>query len=255
MTSGAARGLLALGWADRRRPVTAGYLGYVDGSRARGASSARAATVRAADGGLARLARRHRPRRTRTCASRPMTASRSSGWLIPAERETRAAVILMHGFTLASPPWLAGFVPWLRRRYNVLQFDFRGHGSSDRRADHARDARAARRGRGGTLPRRAAGSGRSRSWASAWAARSRSWPRPTCRWRRSSPMPRSPTSSTRSGTGCGPRATRSQRLGAADHRRGLGAAGSARGCISPIDRVAQIAPARPAAHRAAGRSR
>jgi dipeptidyl aminopeptidase/acylaminoacyl peptidase len=54
-----------------------------------------------------------------------------SGWLIPAGRETRAAVVLMHGFSWHRLPWLAGFVPWLQRRYHVLQFDFRGHGGSD----------------------------------------------------------------------------------------------------------------------------
>jgi len=54
-----------------------------------------------------------------------------SGWLVPAARETRAAVVLMHGFSWHRLPWLAGFVPWLQRRYNVLQFDFRGHGGSD----------------------------------------------------------------------------------------------------------------------------
>ena len=54
-----------------------------------------------------------------------------SGWLVPAARETRAAVVLMHGFSWHRLPWLAGFVPWLQKRYNVLQFDFRGHGGSD----------------------------------------------------------------------------------------------------------------------------
>ena len=54
-----------------------------------------------------------------------------SGWLVPAGRETRAAVVLMHGFSWHRLPWLAGFVPWLQRRYHVLQFDFRGHGGSD----------------------------------------------------------------------------------------------------------------------------
>jgi dipeptidyl aminopeptidase/acylaminoacyl peptidase len=54
-----------------------------------------------------------------------------SGWLVPAARETRAAVVLMHGFSWHRLPWLAGFVPWLQHRYNVLQFDFRGHGGSD----------------------------------------------------------------------------------------------------------------------------
>lgn len=54
-----------------------------------------------------------------------------SGWLIPAERDTRAAVIVMHGFTGHRLGELAAFTPWLRRRYHVLQFDFRGHGVSD----------------------------------------------------------------------------------------------------------------------------
>jgi uncharacterized protein len=52
------------------------------------------------------------------------------GWLIPAERETRASVIVLHGFTGHRLPELAAVVPWLRRRYHVLQFDFRGHGAS-----------------------------------------------------------------------------------------------------------------------------
>ena len=54
-----------------------------------------------------------------------------AGWLIPAGRETRAAVVLLHGFSWHRLPWLTGFVPWLQPRYNVLQFDFRGHGDSD----------------------------------------------------------------------------------------------------------------------------
>ncbi len=54
-----------------------------------------------------------------------------SGWLVQARRETRAAVILMHGFSWNRLPWLAGYVPWLAERYHVLQFDFRGHGVSD----------------------------------------------------------------------------------------------------------------------------
>ena len=53
------------------------------------------------------------------------------GWLIAAERDTRAAVILLHGFSWHRVPWLSMFVPWLRERYHVLQFDFRGHGASD----------------------------------------------------------------------------------------------------------------------------
>jgi uncharacterized protein len=55
---------------------------------------------------------------------------RLAGWLIPAVRDTRSIVILMHGFTGHRLPELAAFVPWLQRRYHVLQFDFRGHGDS-----------------------------------------------------------------------------------------------------------------------------
>ena len=54
-----------------------------------------------------------------------------AGWLIPAGRETRAAVVLLHGFSWHRLPWLTQFVPWLQPRYNILQFDFRGHGHSD----------------------------------------------------------------------------------------------------------------------------
>jgi alpha-beta hydrolase superfamily lysophospholipase len=53
-----------------------------------------------------------------------------SGWLVPARRETRAAVILMHGFSWNRLGELSAFVPWLREHYHVLQFDFRGHGTS-----------------------------------------------------------------------------------------------------------------------------
>ena len=53
------------------------------------------------------------------------------GWLIPADRETRATVILMHGFSWHRLPWLTEFVPWIQPRFNILQFDFRGHGNSD----------------------------------------------------------------------------------------------------------------------------
>jgi uncharacterized protein len=52
------------------------------------------------------------------------------GWLIPSARPTRAAVVLLHGFSWHRLPWLTGFVPWLQPEYNVLQFDFRGHGDS-----------------------------------------------------------------------------------------------------------------------------
>ncbi len=53
-----------------------------------------------------------------------------SGWFIPAARETKTAVVVLHGFTGNRLPELAGFVPWLQRHHHVLQFDFRGHGES-----------------------------------------------------------------------------------------------------------------------------
>jgi alpha-beta hydrolase superfamily lysophospholipase len=54
-----------------------------------------------------------------------------SGWLIPPARETRTAVIVMHGFSGHRLPELAALVPWLHERHHVLQFDFRGHGESE----------------------------------------------------------------------------------------------------------------------------
>jgi alpha-beta hydrolase superfamily lysophospholipase len=54
-----------------------------------------------------------------------------SGWLVPSARDTRTAVILLHGFSGHRLPELAAFVPWLQERHHVLQFDFRGHGESD----------------------------------------------------------------------------------------------------------------------------
>ncbi|HVM25607.1 MAG TPA: alpha/beta fold hydrolase [Candidatus Limnocylindrales bacterium] len=54
-----------------------------------------------------------------------------SAWLVPAGRETRTAVIILHGFSGHRLPELAAFVPWLQERHHVLQFDFRGHGESD----------------------------------------------------------------------------------------------------------------------------
>jgi pimeloyl-ACP methyl ester carboxylesterase len=54
-----------------------------------------------------------------------------AGWLIPAQRETSAAVILLHGFSWHRLGWLRDFVPWLQPHYNLLLFDFRGHGESD----------------------------------------------------------------------------------------------------------------------------
>jgi len=53
-----------------------------------------------------------------------------SGWLVPAGRETRTAVVVLHGFGGHRLPELAAFVPWLQERHHVLQFDFRGHGES-----------------------------------------------------------------------------------------------------------------------------
>lgn len=54
-----------------------------------------------------------------------------TGWLVPSARETRTAVIVLHGFSGNRLPELVTFVPWLHERHNVLQFDFRGHGESD----------------------------------------------------------------------------------------------------------------------------
>jgi uncharacterized protein len=53
------------------------------------------------------------------------------GWFVPAARDTRTAVIILHGFSGHRLPELAAFVPWLHERHHVLQFDFRGHGESD----------------------------------------------------------------------------------------------------------------------------
>src|SRR5205823_14885731 len=53
-----------------------------------------------------------------------------SGWLVAARPETRSAVILMHGFSWNRLGELSAFVPWLREHYLVLQFVFRGHGTS-----------------------------------------------------------------------------------------------------------------------------
>jgi len=54
-----------------------------------------------------------------------------SGWLVPAARDTRTAVVVLHGFSGHRLPELAAFVPWLVERHHVLQFDFRGHGESE----------------------------------------------------------------------------------------------------------------------------
>ena len=90
---------------------------------------------------------------------------------------------------------------------------------------------------------------RSHCSGSAWAARSRSSRRPTCRWPRWSPMPPSPSSTTRSPTACARAAIRLPRLGA---RLVVAAPCSARGrgCGSDPRRGRDRA-ARPAADRAA----
>ena len=53
-----------------------------------------------------------------------------TGWFVPSARETRTAVVVLHGFSGHRLPELAAFVPWLHERHHVLQFDFRGHGES-----------------------------------------------------------------------------------------------------------------------------
>lgn len=53
-----------------------------------------------------------------------------SGWHIPSKRDTRTAVVVLHGFGGHRLPELAAFVPWIHERHHVLQFDFRGHGES-----------------------------------------------------------------------------------------------------------------------------
>lgn len=57
-----------------------------------------------------------------------------SGWLVPAARDTRTAVIVLHGFTGHRLAHLSGVVPWLHERHHVLTFDFRGHGQSEHRS-------------------------------------------------------------------------------------------------------------------------
>lgn len=71
-----------------------------------------------------------------------------SGWFIPAARETRTGVIVLHGFTGHRLAHLPGLVPWLRGDHNLLLFDFRGHGESESRqvtlgAHERRDVAAA----------------------------------------------------------------------------------------------------------------
>ena len=128
MSGGArSRSLAAwLGWLAGA--ITAGYLGYVSvagsrrlvrpGRRPLEADTGLPATP--ADLGLAY-------EDVRFTTDDGVTLS---GWLIPAGRATRSAVVVMHGFTGHRLAELAAFVPWLQPAYHVLQFDFRGHGAS-----------------------------------------------------------------------------------------------------------------------------
>ena len=128
MISGSSRGLLA--WAGRIvGAMTAGYLGYVGlvGSK-RLVRPATRPFEPPMEGWPASPADLNLPwEDVRFTTDDGVTLT---GWLIPAERDTRAAVIVMHGFTGHRLGELAAYVPWLRRRYHVLQFDFRGHGGS-----------------------------------------------------------------------------------------------------------------------------
>jgi uncharacterized protein len=56
-----------------------------------------------------------------------------TAWYVPATAEGAPTVLLAHG--LQDSKWtLLRLIPWLHRAgYNVLAFDFRGHGGSDRR--------------------------------------------------------------------------------------------------------------------------
>src|SRR5206468_1249515 len=126
--TGRRRGLI--GWLARvAGVVTFGYLGYltVEGSRRIVRPGRRPLVPEEGEPGTpAEIGLAHEDVRFTTDDGVTL-----SGWLVPAARETRAAVVLMHGFSWHRLPWLAGFEPWLQRRYNVLQFDFRGHGGSD----------------------------------------------------------------------------------------------------------------------------
>ena len=122
------RGLAA--WLGRIvAAAAAGYLGYisVEGSR-RVVRPGRRALEPDVEGGPATPADIGLPyEEVRFTTDDGVTLS---GWLIPAERETRGAIVLLHGFSGHRLPQLLAFVPWLRTRYHVLQIDFRGHGAS-----------------------------------------------------------------------------------------------------------------------------
>ncbi len=122
------RGLIA--WLGRIvGAVAAGYLGYVSIAGSRRLVHPDARPLEAGEGMAATPAEvglRYEDVRFTTDDGVTL-----SGWLIPAGRETRAAVIVMHGFSGHRLGELAAFVPWLQPTYHVLQFDFRGHGASD----------------------------------------------------------------------------------------------------------------------------
>jgi alpha-beta hydrolase superfamily lysophospholipase len=122
------RGLAA--WLGRIvAAAAAGYLGYisVEGSR-RVVRPGRRALEPDVEGGPATPADIGLPyEEVRFTTDDGVTLS---GWLIPAERETRGAIVLLHGFSGHRLPQLLAFVPWLRTRYHILQIDFRGHGAS-----------------------------------------------------------------------------------------------------------------------------
>lgn len=57
---------------------------------------------------------------------------RLKGWYIPAATPTDKVVIFQPGHGDNKSKYLGEFVPWLRTKYNVLTFDFRGCGESPR---------------------------------------------------------------------------------------------------------------------------
>lgn len=127
--SGRQRSRGAVAWLGRiLGAVAAGYLGYVSlvGSRrlvhpdVRSFEPSEGLPATPADLGLAY-------EDVRFTTDDGVTLS---GWFVPAGRETRAAVVVLHGFTGHRLGELAAFVPWLQPQYHVLQFDFRGHGVS-----------------------------------------------------------------------------------------------------------------------------
>lgn len=55
---------------------------------------------------------------------------RLKGWYIPAIAPTDKVIIFQGGHGDSKSKYLGEFVPWLRTKYNVLTFDFRGCGES-----------------------------------------------------------------------------------------------------------------------------